>query len=510
MYRFFEILPGLLTWGTFLLLALLSFTQPILAALLVLLYSTYWVLRVLYFHFHLQSSFRQMRRNMSINWLDRVKSLTANQQSQSIAWEEIYHLILLPMYKEPHSVVRETFITILQANYPTDKFIVVLGLESRGGEESQDTAKRIEEEFSRYFHRFLITTHPEGLPNEIPGKGSNETWMARQAKSEIIDPLKIPHEKVLASVFDVDTQIYPDYFGRLAYLFLTAKNPQRASYQPIPLFMNNVYDAPVFSRVISFFPTAWQLMQQSREEQLTTFTSQSMPFKALVDVDFWDTHLVSEDSLIFWKFYLHYDGNWRTEPMYYPVSLDANAAPTLSETAKNIYKQQRRWAWGIENIPYMITGFLKRPKISFRQKIFWSYVFIEGFYSWSTTPFVMFLGGWLPILLGGDVFNTTLLSYNLPRISGFLMNFLTLGLVASAVLSITLLPPRPTWFRRWHYLIYIIQWALIPFVIIAFSAIPAIDAQTRMILGGRFRLGFWPTPKTRRPAPPLINKERVF
>ncbi|MBI4160058.1 glycosyltransferase family 2 protein [Candidatus Wolfebacteria bacterium] len=501
MYRFFELFPGFLTWGTFALLAVLAWRIPIVASLFVLLFSLYWVVRVIYFHFHLQSSFRKMRANLKINWLDRIKTLEKSEKTQPLAWDDIYHLVILPMYKEPYAVIKETFDVLTRANYPTKKMIIALTVEEDGGENARSIVQRIEKEYGQKFYRFFTTIHPFGLPGELMSKGSNEAWGARRVKAEVIDVLKIPYDRILASVFDADTQIYPDYFGRLAYLFLTAKNPQRASYQPIPLFMNNVFEAPIFSRVISFFPTAWQMMQQSRQEQLTTFTSQSMPFQALVEVDFWDTHLVSEDSLIFWKFYLHYDGRWRTEPMHYPVSLDANAAPSLWETAKNIYKQQRRWAWGIENIPYMLDGFRKHPKIRFREKIFWSYVFIEGFYSWATTPFIMFLGGWLPIFLGGEDFNTTLLSYNLPRTTGFLMNLLTVGLFASAILSINMLPPRPTWFRSWHYIIYLLQWAFIPVVIIIFSALPAVDAQTRMIIGGKFRLGFWPTPKTRRVIP---------
>lgn len=504
MYRFFEILPGALTWGTFALLFVLGWQVPALASFFILLFSLYWVLRVLYLHLHLQSSFRKMRENLNVDWLLRVRALSPGEKTQTLEWRDVYHLVILPMYKEPYDVLRETFTALTNAAYPLDRILVVLTHEEQGGGPGRDVALRIEGEFGNRFFRFFVTTHPYGLPGEMIGKGSNETWGARYAK-EKIDALQIPYDRVLVSVLDADTQIYPGYFGRLTYLFLTAPSPQHASYQPIPLFMNNVYEAPIFSRVISFFPTAWQLMQQSRVEQLTTFTSQAMPFRALLEVDFWDTHLVSEDSLIFWKFYLHYNGDWRTVPMYYPVSLDANAAPTLWETAKNIYKQQRRWAWGIENIPYMLDGFMKKPLIPFRKKVFWSYVFIEGFYSWATTPFVMFLGGWLPILLGGDDFNTTLLSYNLPRVSGFLMNFLTIGLFASAILCLYILPPKPKWFRWWHYLVYLLQWALIPAVIILFSAVPAVDAQTRMILGGRFRLGFWPTPKTRRARQQLTN-----
>ncbi len=489
MTRFFEILPGALTWLTFLLIALFSFWWPQGIAVLFIVYAFFWLCRIIYLHFHLRHSFQKVRENLKIDWFAKVKTIAG--------WEEIRHLVILPMYKEPLPVVREAFLSLRLVNYRKDKMLVVLATEERGGGETQKNALAIKKEFGRDFLKFLVTVHPGGLPGEIPGKGSNEAWAAKEAKTKIIDPLKIPYEKIIVSVFDCDTQAAPEYFGRLAWLFLTGERPLRSSFQPIPLFVNNIYAAPVFSRVMSFFPTFWQMMQQSRSEQLSTFTSQAMPFKALVDVGFWDTHLVSEDSLIFWKFYLHYDGDWRTEPLYYPVSMDATSGRTFWEAAGNLYRQQRRWAWGCENIPYMLSGFVRNKKIPLRKKIFWTFIFMEGFFSWSTAPFILFLFGWLPTLISSPGFSETIISYNLARIVGPILNLSVIFLFASAILSIVLLPPKPGWFKRKHYVLYFLQWLLVPILIIVWSAVPAIEAQTRLALGGRFRLGFWPTPKSR-------------
>ncbi|MCP6720177.1 MAG: glycosyltransferase family 2 protein [Patescibacteria group bacterium] len=491
MHRFFEILPGSLVWLTFLLMFLFSWKFPSAVAIFFILYTFYWLFRIIYLHFHLRFSFNEARENLKVNWLEKLKQLTPSN------WQEIYHLVVLPMYKEPIEVIEETFKALKATDYPKDRIIVVLATEERAGLEAKKTASKIEKKFGKDFFKFLVTNHPDNLPNEIPGKGSNETWATKQAKEKIIDVLGLNYERIIASVFDVDTQVPPGYFGRLTYVFLTCDNPQRSSYQPIPLFVNNIYQAPVFSRVMSFFPTFWQMMQQSRFEQLSTFTSQAMPFKALVEIGFWDTHLVSEDSLVFWKFYFHYDGDWRTEPLYYPISMDATSAKTLWGTAVNLYKQQRRWAWGAENIPYMLSGFVKNKKIPFRKKVFWTFVFMEGFHSWATSPFILFILGWLPLFLGSYEFSLTLLSYNFSRISGFILNFSVAGLIASAVLSIVLLPPKPKWFRKKHYIVYFLQWLLVPVLLVVFSAIPAVESQTRLMLGGRFRLGFWPTPKNR-------------
>ena len=64
-------------------------------------------------------------------------------------------------------------------------------------------------------------------------------------------------------------------------------------------------------------------MQESRPEQLVSFSSHSMSLKALVEVGFWETDIVSEDSRIFFQCLSHYKGDWRAEPLLYPVYMDA-------------------------------------------------------------------------------------------------------------------------------------------------------------------------------------------
>ncbi|MDZ4231412.1 MAG: glycosyltransferase family 2 protein, partial [Patescibacteria group bacterium] len=428
-----------------------------------------------------------MRANMKTNWLSLTKEIPG--------WDEVYHLVLLPMYQEPYGVVKETFDSLVKENYPKEKIIIVLGPEERAGEEALRIAGRIREEYGDKFRNLLVVQHPFGLEGEIPGKGSNQAWMAKMAKEEIIDPGGLNYEKILVSVFDVDTQVFPEYFGRLTHAFLTTEDNQHASYQPIPFFNNNIFEAPVFARVVSLSATFYQMMQQARAENLGTFSSHSMPFKALVEIGFWHKNVVSEDSRIFWQCYLHYNSNWRVIPLAYPVSMDANAASGFWQTMKNVYKQQRRWAWGSENIAYVITNFIGNKKISLGKKLYWTFHKFDSFYSWATASILIFALGWLPLLLGGTEFNTTILSYNLPQITRNIMAISTVGIALSSILGVMLLPPKPEWFRRRHYLLYLLQWMLLPVTMIILGSVPAIEAQTRLMFGGKFRLGYWVTPK---------------
>jgi cellulose synthase/poly-beta-1,6-N-acetylglucosamine synthase-like glycosyltransferase len=468
---------------------------PVQAAIFIILFDIFWFLKTVYFAVHLWAGYREMKKVMKVNWLQKLKELGVSNGKR---WEDIYHLVIFPMYKESYSVVKENLDSLLKTNYPLDKFIIVLSGEDRAGEETAATIRRVKEEYGEKFFRFYTTLHPDGLPGEIPGKGSNEAWAAKRVKEDIIDKEGLPYEDIMVSTFDVDTQVFPEYFGKLTHAYLTAEHPDRSSYQPIAFFTNNIYEAPVFARIVAFSTTFWNIMNQVRPEQLITFSSHSMPFKALVEIGFWTTDHVSEDSLIFWQCYLHYDGDWRVVPLNYPVSMDANVAPTFWHTMKNIYKQQRRWAWGCENIPYVFEGFIKNKKIELKKKIYWVWQHLDIYWGWATNALIILLLGRLPLLLGGEKFNVSVLSYNLPQLTSNLMNLAVIGVVTSAILSIALLPPKPQWFKWYHNFLYLLQWVLLPVNLIFFGTVPGLESQTRMMLGGKFKLGFWVTPKARR------------
>lgn len=506
LYRILETIPGVFIWSTFGLLILGSWLVPVWVALFIIGFDLYWLFKTVYLSIHMRSSYKRMKQYREVDWLGSLDQLPASGfQLSTATWRDIYHLIILPMYKEPIEVVRPTFEALLGTDYPKEKMIVVLAVEERGGEEARRVAETVENEFGDKLFKFLLTFHPSGLEGEIPGKGSNEAWAGRMVKEKIIDPLRIPYENIVVSVFDVDTVVYQKYFSCLTYHYLTVRDPTHASFQPIPLFINNIWEAPALARVIAFSSTFWHLMNQARPEKKVTFSSHSMPFRALVDIGFWQKNVVSEDSRIFWQCFLHYDGDYRVEPLYYPVSMDANVAKSFWGTLKQLYLQQRRWAYGAGDIPYYLFGFWKNwrkarkgkaKRIPWHKMYNYGFYTLEGFWSWGTNALVILVFGLLPLFLGGEEFNLTILSYNLPRVTRFLLTLAMVGIVSSAYTAILLLPPRPPRYGKWHYIVQVLQWFLVPVNMVVFGAFPAIEAQTRLMLGKY--LGFWFTPKIRK------------
>lgn len=495
LYRALEILPGTLSWGTLIGLIILSYFQPTWVAYFLLAFDVYWLLLVFYLGIHLVVSYRKLKENVKVDWNKKLRELVPVEGRPS--WEEITHLLILPTAFESIDIIQSCVKSVVDDGYPTDRMIVVLAMEGRAGDEAIERAKAIEQEFGAKFKRFIYTVHPDGIENELKGKGANQAWAAKIVKEKIIDAEGFDYDKILVSVFDIDTIVEPGYFSCLTYKFLTVPEPHRASYQPIPLYFNNIWEAPFFSRVAASSNTFWQMMQQIRQEKLATYSSHSMTWRALSDVGFWSTRMVSEDSRIFWHCLCYYKGDYRVEPLYFPVSMDITMDESLRKTAKNLYKQQRRWGWGVENVPYLIFNFIKNWKTMPKAKVF-SLIWVQlyGFHSWATNALIIAVIGWMPMLLGGDRFNQTVLSSNLPVVSRTLMTIAMLGLVLSAVISTLLLPKQPAHYGWGKRISMVAQWLILPLSIVIFGAVPGLEAQTRLMLGKY--MGFFITPKARK------------
>lgn len=492
-YRFFEMIPGLVSLGTLFGVLIFSWLIPSWVAIFIICFCFYYLFRILYFSLHQMVGYFTVKKHMKRDWLKELKQVRGKN------WKEIYHVVILPTYKESKEIILETVETIAKSDYPKEKMIIVLAVEERAGKFFSEQAKDIAQKYSNDFYKFLVAVHPAGIRGEINGKGSNTAFAGKEVKEKIIDALKIPYENILISTFDIDTKVFPQYFACLTWYYLTEKNPVNASYQPIPVYNNNIWSASVFSRVVSTSNTFWQMIQQERSEKLTTYSSHSTPAKVFFEVGY-PVNVVSDDSRIFWRAYLYYDGNYRVVPIYYMVSMDAVMAKNLWRTAINQYKQQKRWAWGCDEIPYMIFGFLNNKKISFGAKISHLYTIIDGFWSWATAALLLFLLGWLPILLGGKKFNFSVLSFNLPILTSQIMTVSMIGMCVSAIMSTFLLPPAPR-DMKWYIKIYkkstvFLQWVFLPITLILFGSLPALDAQIHLMLG-RY-MGFWVTEKVRK------------
>lgn len=488
-YRIYEILPGLTIWMTLIAAFVLSFVRPLWMIYVIIVFSVYWVLKVINFSFYLILAWLRFSNVKKVEWRDKMTH-------ELDTWKEKRHIIFLTLYKEEWEVVDTAIASIAAAAYQKDRFILVIAGEERAKDHYETILKQVKDTYGDAFSDVVGSCHPMNLKGEIPGKGSNLHYAEQQMKT-YVEKKKWDATKVIATIFDIDTVCHPEYFAYLTYLYCTNPDPTRSSYQPIALFNNNMWDSPAVLRIMSFGTTFWILTSLARQDALVTFSSHSMSWATIVDVGFHDKRIVSEDSRIFYQCLLKYNGDYRVEPMYLPVSMDTVRDDSYWKSIKNLYKQQRRWAWGVEHVPYLLWEFRKKGKeIKWYTKFKWVFVEWEGKWSWAVVAILITVLGRLPLWVAPESVRQSALFFNTPHILADLMTYSLVGLLLTAFFSFPLLPPRPESHPRHRYIVLLLQWLLVPVSMIFVSAIPAIDSVTHLMRGKY--LGFNVSQKKRK------------
>ncbi len=526
--RLWEIIPGMQMWLVFTAAVWLSFLKPFWAAVFIVCFDLYWVLKALNVASHLIFAYRKFQIFVKIDWLGMVHKIsnlpgylkflqnsleiTSGREKKFYAEEllrikklitekkqpgnfmDFYQLVLIPFVDESFEVLDSTLSAIEAVDYPKERMIILLATEQRAGQQAQETAALLKEKFQGKFLNFLITTHPDGLSGEIRGKSANASWAVLNALPEL-EKLGIETDKVLVSNLDSDTILHPQYFARVMYEFLLSDKPYQKSYQPINIYNNNIWDSPALIRVISVSNSFWQFTESSRPNRLRTFSSHTMTLKALLEVGLWKKEIINEDGYIFWQCYIHYKGDYQVVPLFIPVSLDTCLADSFWQTLKNQYKQKRRWAYNVEYYPHLIPVLLKL-KAPFFDKAYKIFQYVEGNFNWATASIMISTLGWLPLFAGGSEFTGSVVAYNLPFVTKSLMNISLFFLIFSVYINLILLPPRPKKYGPWRSVQMYLQWFLVPIASVLFGSLPAVEAQTRLMFGKY--LEFWVTPKARK------------
>ncbi|MBI4397894.1 MAG: hypothetical protein HY586_02080 [Candidatus Omnitrophica bacterium] len=493
--RFFEILPGFLSWIFLVGVVFLVFFAPVLGALFLIAFILYWVIRVLYLTVLLVFAYRHLRKQKNTDWLALIEQTCRQKPKQSACdktIEEIQHVVLFPVYKEKEDTLIPSVKAVAGNHYSLKKIIVIFAVEERGGREVLEAAEEIRRRYRDKFGDFLIYVHPDGIEGESRTKGANITWAARKLK-EYLDERKMAYDNVLVSCLDCDTRVSRSYFACLTYHYLSNPNRTQASYQPVPVYHNNIWQAKSFARVIEMTSSFWQLIEGMKREKFVTFSSHSLSMKTLVEVDYWPVDMISDDSAIYWRAYVHYQGRYHVVPMYVTVSMDIATAPTLWETVCNQYKQKRRWAWGVENFPMVMMAFRHNSKIPRIEKIRRATQILGEHFTWATWAIVI---GWLsplPILLRDYLFAQSVIGYQFPSITGMLFNLTGISILICILISMSLLPKKPANLPRTQMIKMFTQWLFTPLITLFIASLPSLDAQTRLMTG-RY-LGFWVTPK---------------
>ncbi len=499
-YRFFEILPGTLSWTMLAMPFILSFISATAAAFFIIGYLLIYFFRAVGVSIRALQGHAQLQRTMKLNWLELQRELREGHvpakrrkvprwhienlqrvQIQPLATSpnELLHVAMIAVYNESREVVEPTIRAVLHSNYDTKRIMLMIAYEARGGKRTKQVIQDLIKEYGDQFYDAIAVEHPADIPGELIGKGGNITYAGRElatyAEQHHLDPLK-----VIVTTLDADNRPHREYFAALSYVYVLARDPLHVSFQPISMYTNNIWDAPAPMRVLATGNSYWNMVLSRRPHLLRNFSAHAQSLASLLDTDFWSVRTIVEDGHQFWRTYFRYDGNHQVYPIYVPIYQDAVLADTYVKTLKAQFVQLRRWTWGASDIAYFAEkGFFSKNKVP-RFDLWTKFGrLLEGHVTWAIAPVLLAFAAFIPVLFNPDNYAAN----QLPIVVSYVQRIALVGALASIYICFKTLPPKPDRYTKRRTVFMWLQWLYMPILSLAYMSSAALYSQTRLIFG---------------------------
>lgn len=481
MQRALEMLPGTATWLVILFPLWGALFMPKFVAYFTIAFLVFWFYRSYMGAFLGIKGWIKIRRSEKTNWYQKY---CLEKKKNWLDWHKVRHLILVPNYNESVEKLSITLNYLAhQKNINQKQLWVVLAMEERATD-SHQKAEELAQKFKGKFGRLITTFHPDGIVGEVRGKASNEAWAVKQAKKILVDKQGYNIKKIILTTCDADSCFHPKYFSALTYKFCQNRNRYLRFWQSPMFNHNNYWRVPSFIKIVSSLSSILHLaFIQEPDNLFLNYSTYSLSLKMIDDIGYWHTDIIPEDWHIFLQCFFHKKGKVEMEAIFLPTSIDAPEANTYWGSLKNRYEQCKRHAWGATDIPYAIKQSLKRPEISRWARFLRVYKIFECHLLWPTNWFILTLGAWVPTFVN-PIFAQTALGYNLPKISQIILTSCLLFLLVIITLDL-ILKRKKEKISFWRYLAEYLQWVLMPVATLFMAILPAVDAQTRLMLGKR-------------------------
>lgn len=497
-YRFFEVLPGALSWFMLVLPFILSIIDVRLAAIFVLVYLLINFTRGLAAAIRALQGYYVMRQHQKLPWRQMLAELQAGEvaspharrprwhydallkiqvQPPQVQPQDVIHAVIIATVKESREVLAPTIESVLASDYDMQKVIFILAYEERGGEQTEAQVNELIATYGGRFGAALAVKHPRDIPGEIIGKGGNVTFAARKLQQYLaehdIDPLR-----VMVTTLDADNRPDKNYLAAVSYIYSVCPDPIHTSFQPVSLYTNNIWDAPAPMRVLAVGNSFFHTVNSLRLHALRNFSSHSQPMAALIQTGFWSVRTIVEDGHQFWRSYFRFDGDYRVLPVHLPIGQDAVLSNTYLKTLKAQFVQLRRWTYGASDVAYVVDkGYFHKnrvPRLDLFAKL-WR--LLEGHVTWAVGPILILGGGFIPALFNQKSFA----AYELPLAVSRVQTVALVVALATVFLSLKTLPPKPARYKRHRTLFMIAQWVYLPLTTVVYNSFAALYSQTRLM-----------------------------
>lgn len=470
-YKFTEKALPVLVWLTITMPLWLSPFHPAIVSYFILAYFIYFLYKSIKMSYYGTISFRLLSRAARTNW----RALLEEHPEA----DTIQNYVMVITTNATVTKLQKTFDQLVEQDIDHKRLHIVLAMEERS-EGCHERGEALVKQYRKDFASMHVFYHVL-VEGEVIGKASNATYSARKL-SELVKENGYDIEKVLVTVCDEDSLLPKDYIPYLNYKFLVDPDGKYRFFAAPVLLYNNFWKLPFPVRMQMMLSSVARVAFLSQKDDLIQISTYSTSLWLLERIGYWDVDIIPEDWHIWMQAFYELGEKVKTIPLYVLIVRDGILAPTWWKNVRARYQQEKRWAWGATDVPYAVARFFRSPHIDFWVK-FRRLIFVaENHFMWPTAFFLLTVSASIPTLVNPS-FERTVLGFLLPKLASFILTCSSCLLILAVYFDYKL-RKKVNIETSWKNVpLLFIQWYLLPGVSFLLSALPALEAHTRMLLG---------------------------
>ena len=484
-------MTGVLSWVAIVVAVAGVFLFPRVWMVIATIFLVYFIVRM-----SMTTVFALIGQYKVMQWKQRDFTLGEDEVGEfGFAPSDVRHVVIVPTYKEPAEIINRTLDALAAQHRADERLIVVLGMEEREPD-ARAKSRGIMDAYAGQFLDIMATIHPGNIPGEEAGKSSNEAWAGRKARIRI-DELGIDPSLATITSCDADSVLDPGYFSAVAASFASEERRHLSFWQAPIFFYNNIWQVPAPVRFTTWMQHASQLSELATpwfdSLPISTYT---LSLELCERCGWWDPAVIPED----WHSYLNClfetGDEIAVHPIFLPTFGDATDGEGMVDGVKNRFEQLKRHSWGAEDVGY-IWGQLTERKHTLRSSTVFRFTQVLHDHSMRVVNWVLLTSAYVLAahfsrLHWYDLGWRSSVAQNLV-ILNVLFTMGTLIMLTAIVLELWRCPPPDNKSRMATALEIMVLWALLPVLGLVLGMLPALSAQTRLMLG--IPLGYKVTPK---------------
>ncbi|CAF4068338.1 unnamed protein product [Rotaria sp. Silwood2] len=260
----------------------------------------------------------------------------------------IRHIVAISCYKEPVDLIARSVQTLADQT-EVRRITMVISFEERTPDEEKK-CQFLQEKFQNCgFERLIYTTHPFGLPNEIPGKCSNSNYGLCTAVKEMgIVEGEMDH--ILVTTCDADSKFPPQYIAALTSKYLKENRPALTTIYQSPLFYNWKLDGLSFVTRVTGLLRSFLMLGALIPFNINTMSIFSFSLSLAKKGDFVHPSYQMDDIICLIRWMGVTQQRLRISMIPVPVLSGPTSGETIEKEIIEWARQARRWTIGAAEV----------------------------------------------------------------------------------------------------------------------------------------------------------------